>query len=491
MVHRWTSVVVAAVVGTGCAATTGPGVASLSPRAPDAVAQVPPLEVASTASAVVAASDERPAARDGAWIGAAAESDVLLAGATDTALGVWVDAPAHREGMHAPIDLALVIDTSGSMNGTKIESARAAAKELVNGLSDGDIVSLATFADAATPVVNAVALTPATRPVVLAAIERLSTGGGTNLHAGLSLGEINAITAPESHPVRRLVLLSDGLANVGLTSPEMLGALVERGLQAHVQVTSLGVGIDYDERTLDALAVRTSGRLYHLGDPRATAAALHDELGLLTGTVASDAVVEIVPAPGVRLTGADGARFDWGGGGTLRIPLGALYGGQHREALVRLRVDPSVFTGGRDSRPLASVRLRFRDPADGGVERVQEVVARAGITDDAREVAARVNARTQSIATIQQAAKLTLAASESANRGELHAATAQLAQAETTIRAQALNVKDAHEKKRLEAVAGQLATSRASAGAAAAAPKAVQRDEALKMNSEAMDAMGY
>lgn len=490
MVHRWTGVLLAVGVGTGCAGS-GAAIASGPPRV--AAGTSAPLAVAATTEPTSARlSDERPdGPRDGAWIGAAAESDVLLAGTTDTALGVWVDAPAHRGGTHAPIDLALVVDTSGSMAGSKIESARAAARELVSGLADGDIVSLATFSDAATSVVSPVALSALTRPGVLAAIDRLATGGGTNLHAGLSLGEINAMTAPESHPVRRLVVLSDGIANVGLTSPEMLGALVEKGLRAHVQVTSLGVGIDYDERTLDALAVRTSGRLYHLGDPRAMAAALHDELGLLTGTVASDAVLEVVPAPGVRLTGADGARFDWGGSGTLRIPLGALYGGQHREALVRVHVDPSVFVSTRDSRPLASVRLRFRDPADGDVERVQEVVARAGLTDDAREVAARGNARTQSIATIQEAAKLELAASDAANRGELQAATVRLAQAETTIREQAHKVADPRQKKRLEEVAGTLARSRASAGAAAAAPKAVQRDEALKMNSAALDLEGY
>src|SRR5262249_28319413 len=151
------------------------------------------------------------------------------------------------------------------------------------------------------------------------------------------------------------------------SSPQMLGALAERGLKHRAQVTSLGVGIDYDEHTLNALSVRTSGRLYHLSDPREMKGTLAHEMELLGSTVASDAVVEIVPAPGVALIGADGIRADWGESGALRIPLGALYGGQHREALVRVRVSPAAFerAGGSASKPLASVRLRFRDPADG------------------------------------------------------------------------------------------------------------------------------
>src|SRR5215831_5957200 len=80
---------------------------------------------------------------------------------------------------------------------------------------------------------------------------------------------------------------------------------------------------------------------------------LKKEVDLLGATVASDAMVEVVPAPGVRLLGSDGIRTDWGSNGTLKIPLGALFAGQHREALVHVHVDPARFEGAQRA-PLAS-----------------------------------------------------------------------------------------------------------------------------------------
>ena len=92
------------------------------------------------------------------------------------------------------------------------------------------------------------------------------------------------------------MLISDGIANVGPSSPETLGTIAERGLRNQVQVTSLGVGNDYDEKTLNALAVKSSGRLYHLTEPKEMASILKGELDLLDATLASDAFVEVDPA---------------------------------------------------------------------------------------------------------------------------------------------------------------------------------------------------
>src|SRR4029079_9043242 len=124
-------------------------------------------------------------------------------------------------------------------------------------------------------------------------------------------GERAVFAAPTTHPVKRIVVISDGQANVGPSSPDVLGALAARGAEHGIQVTSIGVGLDYDENTLNALAVRSSGRLYHLAEPREMASILDREIKLLDSTMATDAFVEIVPAPGVQVLGADGVRSDW------------------------------------------------------------------------------------------------------------------------------------------------------------------------------------
>ena len=448
------------------------------------------------ASQPVAAQDEpkgiepADAVKNGNWIGASAESEMILNGTTDTFVGVWVDVPSVKITNKPPVDLALVVDTSGSMAGAKIVNARAAAKQLIEAMQDGDIVSIDTFSDRADTFVSPTVITPDSREKLLAAVARLRPQGSTNLFDGLSLGEAHVAQAPGTHTVRRVVVISDGIANVGPSTPEALGAVAERGLKFRAQVTSLGVGNDYDEHTLNALAIKSSGRLFHVSDPVEMTAFLKKEVELLTSTVASDAFVEVMPAPGVRLVGTDGIRTDWQSSGALRIPLGALYSGQHREALVKVRVDPSRFEGAAQ-KPLASVRLVFHDPNDGDLERIQETVARVSATNDGAAVASHASSRTQAIVAVQDAAKLKMQAAQAMNQGQFVDADKELAAAEKKIVAQAAVTKDDSQRKRLDASAASIQATRRAAGAAAAAPKAVQRDEALKANKSGMSDLGY
>jgi Ca-activated chloride channel family protein len=490
---------VMALVGVGC--TKGPALQST--KTPAAAV----LPVASTDQAVAAAAngttreaaDVERGARGSAstWIGASAEGDMLLSSTRETFLGVWVDVPEIRPEVRPPMELALVIDTSGSMAGAKIDNARKAASMLVSSLADGDIVALDAFSDSARTIVPPTRLTAQSRQEVLRAIAALGVSGSTNMFDGLTLAEGQVAAAPPTHSLRRIVVISDGIANVGPSSPEMLGAIAERGLRFRAQVTSLGVGNDYDERTLNALAVKSSGRLYHLTEPREMASILKGELDLLNATLASDSFVEVVPAPGVQLVGAEGIRADWqepsaigGQTNTLRIPLGALHSGQHREALVRVRItDPAAFEG--QTRPLASVRLRFRDAQEGDLERVQEVIARTQLSGDSEAVLRHVSSRTKAIVAIQESARIQMAAAQRINDGQFMDADKELARAEATLAAQARIVTAPAEKKRIADAQTKVAAARATTQAMPSKPKSAQRLDALEMNASGMKSMGY
>jgi Ca-activated chloride channel family protein len=465
----------------GCAKNGGPIAKVEAPDASKGVATSPdPKEPVGVEPADIKKSST--------WIGASAEGDMLPLGTRETFLGVWVDVPSARPETRPPMELALVVDTSGSMAGSKIENARRAAATLVNNLKDGDIVALDAFSDHATTVVPPTRLDHMSRAEILRAIAQLTPTGSTNMFAGLTLAEGQVAAAPSSHGLRRIVMISDGIANVGPSTPEMLGAVAERGLRHRAQVTSIGVGNDYDERTLNALSVKSSGRLYHLSEPREMASILKSELDLLNATLASEAFVEIAPAAGVQIIGADGIRADWSDG-MLRIPLGALHAGQHREALVRVRInDPMAFES--KARSLASVRLRFKDAQDSDVERIQEIVARTQLTEDSGAIASTVSSRTKAIVAIQESAKLQMVAAQRVNDGQLADADKELERAQNQLEAQARVVRSAPEKKRLEAAAGSIAATRAAAPKASA-PAAVQRDHALKMNESGMRSMGF
>ncbi|MDB4941883.1 MAG: hypothetical protein JWP97_1417 [Labilithrix sp.] len=468
---------------TGCT-KGGPGATSA------AAAASPGSEAAAIASDGPAPAADRPRpAANGLWIGASPEGDLLATGTRDTFLGVWVDVPEARPQARPPMELALVVDTSGSMAGSKIESARGAAAALVKSLHDGDIVTLDSFSSEAQVLVPPTRLDARSRSEILRQIALLVPQGSTNMFAGLNLAESQLAGAPASHTVRRVVMISDGRANVGPSTAEVLGAVAERGLQHRAQVTSFGVGVDYDEQTLDALSVRSNGRLYHIGEPRQMASVLESELALLDATLASDSFVEIVPAPGVTLVSADGLRTETRDG-AMRIPLGALHAGQHREALVRVRInDPATFEGQTHS--LASVRLRFRDAAEGDLERVQEVVARTQLSGDEGAVARSVSSRTKAIVAITEASRSQIQAAQRLSDGRFDEADKDLAKAEHALQAQAAVVTAPAEKKRLQVAAGRVAASRKTAQAMPAAPPAVQRENALRLNADGMHDVGF
>ena len=479
-------VVLACALG-GCAAAPLP-----APIAPDTTPAKSSADDTAKAAAIVrvAAPDEPSRSPTGPWVGAAGASDFVMAGVSDTVLGVWVDVPNASQKQHAPAAVALVIDVSGSMAGSKIENARLAARALVEKLTDGDIVSIHTFSDDARERVAPTILDRGSRMAIDHVIDSLEVTGGTNLFDGLRLGESRSFSAPATHPVRRLVLISDGVANIGPSTPEILGELASRGAESGVQVTAVGVGIDYDEHTLNALAMRSNGRLYHISEPRELSAMLESELGLLQATAATNAVLEVVPAPGVQILGVDGLRTEWGPNGALRFQLGTMFGGQHREMAIRVRVTAQV----DGTHPLASVRFHFRDTADGNLDRVQEVVARYQVTSDHVAVEQHLNAKTQAIVTSQEASRAALAAVENLNKGSYESAEKDLAVAETKLRASAVNASNAVDKKRMIVAAGKMADARVKTRAAAMAPPAAKpsmRSPALDVNAAAVQSMGF
>ncbi|MEM6994907.1 MAG: VWA domain-containing protein [Myxococcota bacterium] len=433
---------------------------------------------------------EEPADPNRPWIAAATASEYMLIGQSEQTFGVWVDVPKGAGG-HVPTALSLAIDTSGSMRGEKIIHARDAARRLIEELEDGDIVSLVTFSGQAHLLRSPTVIDDHRRRDLLNLVEELTAEGGTAMHDGLKVAEGQLWQTPDTHLVRRMVVISDGKATVGVTARHTLGNVAEVGLQKSIQVTALGVGVDYDELTLNELAVRSSGRLYHVEESSELPAIVEEEMALLESTAAADVAVELVAAPGVHIVGTDIAHATRQGGG-LAVPLGTMFGGQQRELLVRARVDDNAVEG---SKVLASVRLHFRDPAEGGVARVQEAVLRATVTDDPGLVAEHTNSRTQTLIAVREVSDWTQQASQELNRGDLDAADVQLARAESRMREQERRATTKADKARARSSAAKIAQQRSSVKKAKAKPakarKKASRKLSLDANADAMSAFGY
>lgn len=257
-----------------------------------------------------------------------------------------------------PTDLVVVLDRSGSMSGEKIELAKAAVAELVGQLGPGDRFALVTYSDGAELAVPLSAFDAQSRQRWRWSIQRVTTGGGTAMSAGLDTAL--AVTAePAAGRAARIVLVSDGLANQGDASFEGLTARAARAARRETVVTAVGVGLDFDEHLMGALADAGTGNYYFLEQGSELAVVLARELEATRETVAAGLAVTLEPAPGVELVEAAGYPLERGAGGATFRP-GSLFAGQERRVWLTLRV-PS---GRVSEHEIGRIVARFRDGAD-------------------------------------------------------------------------------------------------------------------------------
>ncbi len=473
-------------LATGC----GAGAATKAPAMANRDAGKPASDKPA-AQEVAADAEDDEAPKVGPWIGAATPSRFVLASSGEQRAAIWVDVPKSGQKVHVPTSLTLVIDTSGSMRGEKIEHAREAARELVEKLDDGDVVSVYTFSDNAQMRIAPTELDGTSRRRIGNLIEELDAHGGTNLFDGLNQAGAQIWQADSTHPVRRMVLISDGKATVGPTDVASFERLAETGFGSGVQITAIGVGLDYDELTLNSLAVRSSGRLHHVEHADDLARVVQKEMDLIDGTMATEAFVEIVAAPGVRLLGADGVLANWREAGKLSVPVGALFGGQTRELTVRFLLDERR----EQTRTLLSARLVFKDPHNGGVERVQEALVQSTVTGDEALLQTAQNVRAQNIVATQHAAEFAVRATAQLNAGDFRAAERELARAESELKKSADRSKNKTDKRRALAQVERVQKARRSVAASAAAPAPARakasRARALDTNEAAMKLQGF
>jgi len=236
----------------------------------------------------------------------------------------------------SPVNVAIVLDHSGSMQGDKLEQAKRAAIAAVDRLSDDDIVSVIIYDS------NVEVLVPATKAVdreqIKSAIRRIQPGSSTALFAGVSKGGAEVRKFLQSQRVNRVILLSDGLANVGPDSPQDLEGLGRSLMKEDISVTTLGLGLGYNEDLMVALASVGGGNHAFIESADDLVAIFQEEFDGLLSVVANQFEIEVQLAETVRpvrMVGCDGDIE----GRSIRIPLAQLYAQQERYFVVELEVE--------------------------------------------------------------------------------------------------------------------------------------------------------
>jgi Ca-activated chloride channel family protein len=257
-----------------------------------------------------------------------------------------------------PTDLVVVLDRSGSMTGEKIEHAKAAVRELTSQLGTEDRFALVTYSNWATLAIPLALATPAARAGWLETVASIGPDGGTNISGGLDLAMDLVEASRGAGRAARAILISDGLANQGDPSNEGLVRRAGRAARGEYVLSTVGVGADFNEYLMTALADAGTGNYYFLRGGADLASVFAREFDAARTTVASALAVDITPADGVRVVDAGGYPLEHAGT-NVRFRPGALFAGQERRVWVTLSM-PHEGVGEHD---LGRVSLAY---ADGG-----------------------------------------------------------------------------------------------------------------------------
>ncbi len=205
-----------------------------------------------------------------------------------------------------PVDLVVVLDRSGSMQGQKINDARVAVSQLLDWLQPKDRLALVTYSHDVETLSGLVPVNSNHRRRLIAAVAGVSAGGNTNLGGGLQQGIDILKQTPGAKRHRKLILISDGLANQGITDPQSLGHMAACGLDYNFAVSTVGVGYDFNEVLMTTLADQGAGQYYFLEDPRAFAQVFEKEFNSTRHMAASGIEIRIPLKDGVQLLEAGG-----------------------------------------------------------------------------------------------------------------------------------------------------------------------------------------
>ena len=169
------------------------------------------------------------------------------------------------------VDLVIVLDRSGSMQGRKIEYAKQAILNLLSNSSKGDRFALVSYSNGVRRHSNLLNATPTNRMLLTSAIHGICAGGGTNLGAGLQEGINVLLSAKKNGNLGKVILVSDGLANQGITNPAALGNMASVAVHKEFAVSTAGVGNDFNEHLMTTIANRGTGNYYYLENPNTIA----------------------------------------------------------------------------------------------------------------------------------------------------------------------------------------------------------------------------
>ncbi len=244
-----------------------------------------------------------------------------------------------RERSRRPMNIAVVLDRSGSMaDERKIDYAKSALDKVIDQLNSEDIFSLVVYDDVI-DVLRSAERVGNNKSGIKRLVGEIYPRNSTNLGGGMIEGFRQVERNRGREYVNRVILLSDGLANQGITDPRELNRIARNDRNKSISLTTMGVGLDYNENLMVGLAESGGGNYYFIESPSQLASIMSKEFNSVSSVVAQNAYIELKLGRGVRVLdviGCDPPVAD--DRDVYKIPVGDIYASDSREFTVELSI---------------------------------------------------------------------------------------------------------------------------------------------------------
>ncbi len=255
---------------------------------------------------------------------------VLIQFNTDPSL---IRSPQDRSNL----DLGVVVDRSGSMaDRGKLAYAKQAVKTMIDLLQPTDTLACVQYDDRiavlwpSSPVTNT--------GLYKQLIDSLSPGGSTNLAGGLIMG-INQLRQSRTGSIRRVILLSDGLANQGITDRYQIAGIAAEARSHGISVTTMGLGLNYDEDLMQKIADSGGGKYYYIENPSEMARIYRQEMDVLFSMLTRGISIELEMGSAVNSVEVFGYSVE-NNGSKKKIAMEDFYAGENRSLLLKFDLKP-------------------------------------------------------------------------------------------------------------------------------------------------------
>jgi Ca-activated chloride channel homolog len=235
----------------------------------------------------------------------------------------------------SPLNIALVVDRSGSMAGDRIEHLRKALIEFMARLSANDWVSLTVYGSTARTIIEVQQVSSLTNPGLL--IQQIEAEGGAAPYEAITLAASQLRKNFQEGAVNRLIFLTDGRATSGPRESEDFLRLTDSLVREGISISTIGLGEEFDEDLLKQMAESSRGEFYFAQTEAEIASVFSDEILRLSDVVAEGVQIEIRFRNSVRPEEIMGRTGEISGR-VVRVDLGQLLLSENKYVLISTRM---------------------------------------------------------------------------------------------------------------------------------------------------------